>query len=66
MAITFDEMSEIIEDAEFTIREVNIRVNKMAGLIGGKLQSCNVTSWTLCNLKKELKRYNMHTGEWKD
>lgn len=63
--MTFDEMNAAVEDAERTIRLLDMRVNKMARMIAGRLQSADVPSTVLCKLKKELQNYNMTTGEWK-
>ena len=66
MALTWDEANAMIEDAESTIREVEYKIQRMARLVGGKLEANCVSPYTLCKLKKELRRYNMHTNTWKD
>lgn len=63
--MNFDEMAAAVADAERTIRLLDHRVNQMAKLVAGRLQSADVPQSVLCNLKKELQNYNMTTGEWK-
>lgn len=66
MSTKWDEVNEAIEDAERTIKQADNRVKDMARIIRGRLQACNVGSYALCELKTELRRFNMHTGVWKD
>ena len=66
MSLTFNEMEEAIRDAQEVIRQFKFKINTMAELIAGNLRSGRVDSWTLDQLKKELKNYNMCTHCWKD
>jgi len=66
MPLNWDDVNDGIKDAAYTIRQADNRVRDMANLIKGKLRICNVLGSTLCALKKELARYNMRTGIWRD
>ncbi len=66
MALTWTEANEAISDAKRTIRQADFHIRTLSDLVVGKLQSGNVSDYSLCKLKRELSRYNMHTGRWKD
>lgn len=63
--MTFSEMEEAIKDAKSTINIADNFIASMAGFIVGKLQSGRVSDYNLKQLKKELARYNIHTGSWR-
>jgi hypothetical protein len=65
MSLTWEQATEMVKDAELTIRQMEVRVCWMARIIAGKLEAGNVGAHTLCVLKKELSNFNMRTGEWK-
>ena len=66
MAISWDEMNAALKDAEITIRQAEVRINDMARIVAGRLRLAGVSSYYLYKLKKELKNYNIHTGQWKE
>ena len=66
MSFTFDEMEEAVSAARITISQFEIKISAIANLIAGNLRSGKVGYWTLDELKKELKNYDMRTGCWKD
>lgn len=47
-------------DLKIAYRE---KANELAWVLEGNLRDCGVE--VLCRLKKELKQFNAHTGEWK-
>lgn len=61
----FDEMKEAVRDARATINRADMHVSSMASMCAGRLRRAGVSHHTLCELKKELANYNMHTGSWK-
>lgn len=61
----FDEMIDAVKEAETTQRIADGQINRMAGLISGKLRACSVWHGTLRELKRELKNFNMATGQWR-
>ncbi|TKA90363.1 hypothetical protein [Halopseudomonas bauzanensis] len=63
--ISFTQMSEAVEQAHDTIRRADAVAGKMARILKGRLRTANVSNDVLRSLKKELKDFNMHTGEWK-
>ena len=66
MIMTFEEMEKAISDAKYHIRLADNFTGQMAKMIAGKLRANNVSGYTLQKLKKELKKFNMHTMDWKD
>lgn len=60
----FDLMRDAVQEANATMRAADMMAKKIGYLIIGRLRKLD--DHTLCSLKKELKNYNMHTGEWKD
>ena len=63
--MTFTEALQAAEDARQTQRAADVMVRKTAALIRGRLEVAGVSDQVLCNLKRELANYNMHTGQWK-
>jgi hypothetical protein len=64
MSLTWEQATEMVKDAELTIRQMEVRVSWMARIIAGKLEAGNVDAHTLCVLKRELSNFNMRTCEW--
>lgn len=61
--MNIQDIQNAVYEAEKTQRLVDDNAVKFAILIVGRLK--HLPSWILWDLKKELKNYNMHTGEWK-
>lgn len=61
----FHDIHQARRDAEDQIRMADAAARMAAKLAAGRLQVANVPGPVLCELKRELARYNMHTGEWK-
>lgn len=59
----FDEMKGAVRQAEATLRAADSVANDMASLLDGRLK--NVSPWMLKRLKRQLRDFNIHTGEWK-
>lgn len=59
----WSDMEQAIKDAENTIRCGDHAVARLSRLMVGRLHL--LPADTLADLKKELRRYNIHTGEWK-
>jgi hypothetical protein len=66
MIESIQEVEEAVRRARREIDRANLCVGSMANLCAGRLQSSGVSSATLAQLKKELARYNIHTGRWSD
>ena len=64
--MTFDEMQTAIVEARYAIRTSDQLIGTMASLIAGRLRKSIVTHSVLVSLKKELRDFNMTTGEWKN
>ena len=62
----FDQMREAVTEAQTTFRACDAYTGSMAKMISGRLKKARVPDHILCDLKKELKNFNMHTGCWKD
>ncbi|SDS24394.1 hypothetical protein SAMN05216198_1522 [Halopseudomonas litoralis] len=63
--ISFDQMVGAVEQAHTTIRRADRVAGQMARLLRGRLRSADIPNYILRDLKKELRDFNMHTGEWK-
>ena len=62
----WEEMNEAVQEAKATINQADRFLNHMANMLRRKLRSGNIGAYNLREFKKELKNYNMITGEWKD
>lgn len=60
----FDKMRAAINQAKDTFRAADNAAGELAYWLSGRLR--NVPSHRLKALKRELSRFNAHTGEWKD
>lgn len=65
MGISHHEAIEAAQEAERTLRMANIMLRKTAWMLPGRLKSAEIPDTVLCQLKKELSKYNSHTGVWK-
>lgn len=54
------------EEAKKTQQAADAMLRRTAKLLRGRLQVATIDDQTLCRLKRELAKYNMHTGEWKE
>lgn len=57
------EMRRQINEARDVLRNADEVAGQIAGLLPGRLR--HVQTWVLQDLKRELKDFNAHTGEWK-
>lgn len=64
--MNFDEAMRAAEDAKRTQRCADAMLRRTAQLLRGRLQVADIDGQTLRHLKRELARYNMQTGEWKE
>lgn len=67
--MNWDEFNEAVNDAEKTLRYADMAAEKAGKMLIGRLRSLPKTRSnhkTLCYLKRELKNFNMSTGQWKD
>jgi len=60
--MTYDEAIEAINDAKRTLNKADELVKNLGHLMPGRLKLMSYS--TLKKLKKELKNFNMHTGQW--
>lgn len=58
----FDQMREALNEAKQVQRAAEQNAAEMGQLLIGNLRHCS--DYTLRELKKELSRYNRHTGTW--
>ena len=63
--MNYNEMQMAIEDAERTLYQADRAAGVIAHLMIGRLRKVG-SQWVLVALKKELKNYNMQTGQWRD
>lgn len=60
----YQEMNAAIQDAEKTLRFADMAASSIAEMLVGRLRK--VDTPYLDELKRELKNYNMQTGQWRD
>jgi len=60
--MTYDEAIEAINDAHRTLNKADELIRNLGHLMPGRLKLMNCS--TLKKLKRELKNFNMHTGQW--
>lgn len=58
------EMEKSISEANYVLKYADKVAAQIGRLLIGRLKHCS--NHTLKALKKELRDYNMHTGEWKE
>ncbi len=59
----FQQMTEAVRDANNTLRAADQVAYDMGRMVVGRLRHCSV--YTCEQLKRELKDFNIHTGNWK-
>lgn len=59
------EMRGAIDEARATFNRADAASTDMARILIGRLNKVE-SAWVLRKLKKELQKFNMHTGTWKD
>ena len=62
--MNYGEMVEAVDDAENTMRLADMLANKVARLLVGRLRKVE-SCYVLNQLKRELRDYNINTGQWK-
>ena len=63
--MNYNDIVRARQQAEREIELADTAVQQAARLITGRLKTAGVTSWILYDLKRELKNYNMQTGNWR-
>ncbi len=64
--MNFDEAMRAAEDAKRTQAAADAMLRRVSRLLCGRLKAADIDHQHLCRLKRELAKYNMHTGEWKE
>ncbi len=64
MANKFDEMRQAVREAEFTLDAADTVASQMASMLVGRMKKVN-SAYTLAQLKRELRAFNIHTGKWR-
>lgn len=59
----FDEMRQAVAEAKVTLSAADGVAADMARMLVGRLRCAS--GYTLQQLKRELRDYNIHTGRWK-
>lgn len=59
----WDEIRAAVNQARELNRAIDDQANTLADLLAGRLRK--VTQYRLAKLKRELRDFNIHTGEWK-
>jgi len=64
--MNFKEVTEAVETAKSTIIRGDEAARQLASLLRGRLRVAQIGEYILADLKRELRNFNMQTGEWKD
>lgn len=59
------QVQEAVQRAEADLRKVDRVAEALARLLVGRLRKVG-SGWVLGQLKKELAKFNRHTGTWSD
>jgi hypothetical protein len=59
----FDEMRQAVNDAKRTLSAADVVATDLAYMLEGRLRKVNSVR-SLSILKKELRHFNIHTGNW--
>lgn len=62
--VTIRDMRIAVDRAKYTLDNADDVASDLARLLQGRLR--HVSPYILKKLKKELRDFNMHTGNWKD
>lgn len=62
--MNYSEMTEAIQSAEATLRAGDMVADRIARLLPTRLRCVNGV--TLAKLKTELRKFNIHTQNWKE
>ena len=60
----WDTMRAAMDEARTTLSAADRQVAHMASMLRGRLRLCDARD--LKALKRELRAFNIHTGEWKE
>lgn len=60
----FDQMRAAVREAEMTLDAAQSVARQMASMLAGRLRTCHAAD--LKRLKRELRKFNTHTGTWRD
>jgi len=63
--MNYDEMCSAVKDAERTIRIAETQIGKMTEFISFNSRIRHAQASSLRRLKRELKNFNIQTGQWK-
>lgn len=66
LEMNYADIQKARQDARQTISYADAATRDAAQLIVGRLKVANVSGWVLYELKRELKSFNMKTGQWTD
>lgn len=64
--MNYADIQKARQDARQTISYADAAARDAAQLIVGRLRVANVSGWVLYELKRELRGFNMKTGQWTD
>jgi hypothetical protein len=63
--MTLTDISNAARAAKADLERINMMATELAELLEGRLRHVNRTM-PLITLKKELRKFNIHTGTWRD
>lgn len=63
--MTYDEINRAMNEAKWLMEKADIVAERALPLVAGRLHMLDIGHDVLRQLKRELSRYNTHTGKWK-
>jgi len=63
--MNWNEMHEALEEAKETLKLSDMFMQQMADIVVDRLESGRIGRYTLCKMKTKLRKFNMHTYDWK-
>lgn len=65
MALRYYDVQTHVDEANTTIRQYRSLIRRSAEFAAGRLRDADTDPDTLRKLKRELRDFGMHTGQWK-
>lgn len=62
--MNWDDFRQAFSAARNTMNQADRAADDMADMLDGRLRK--VSSYRLAKLKRQLRDFNIHTGQWKD
>jgi len=62
--MAFNEMDAAVSEAKATVARMDNYLNSMADMMDGRLRK--ISGHRLAKLKRQLRKFNIHTNQWRE